>query len=142
LKTSKYFTSGYSESLSRTIIDILFLDRLECLQADGAFEHVNWLPEVPLKMMSQSLGKTISGRADWCLVHGNSKEEAETVLVVLYVYSPIIWIPMLRLQSCKGGKKGGISEVGASSANNVSSCRAGRQKETTQAEQMCVWRGD
>jgi hypothetical protein len=39
-------------------------------------------------------------------------------------------------------KKGEISEVGASPANNVSSCRTERQKETTQAEQMCVWRGD
>ncbi len=92
--------------------------------------------------MSESLGKTISGRADWCLAHENFKEEVETVLIVLYVYSPIIWISMLRLQSCKRGKEGEISEVGAFSGNNVSSRRTERQKETTQAEQICVWLGD
>lgn len=104
------------------MIFILVLDRLDCQQTDGALKRVNWLPEVTLKVWSESLQKTIAGRTNWCLAHGDSKEEVDISLIVLYVYFPIIRVPTYADPVCnrvKRNSKRRLNIVGASSADDI-----------------------
>ncbi|KAL1862214.1 hypothetical protein Plec18167_000999 [Paecilomyces lecythidis] len=80
---SKYVENAGSESISRTVIDIVFCDRLNHLDDQDADRHLNWFPEMPISVESASLGKTIHGKVDWCLSHGNNKSELDTTLIVL-----------------------------------------------------------
>ena len=86
IKSSKYFDSTNSESLCRTIVDVIFCDRLDILNNRKSELHLNWVPEVTLSTKSKPLQKTISGRADWVLGHGNPKSTLDSSLIVLYVF--------------------------------------------------------
>jgi hypothetical protein len=82
MQNSKYFKKSQSESMARSIIDILFCDRLDHLEDSNAKAHLNWLPEMPLKAVSLGTGTAIAGRADWVLAH-NPKSALDSTLVVL-----------------------------------------------------------
>ena len=77
-----------SEMFCRTIVDLIFLDRLRVLKDENARNHLNMVPEVPLFVERE--GVTISGKADWCLGHGNIKRGFESALIVMYVFPHLI----------------------------------------------------
>jgi len=81
---SPYFRRSESESVSRTVIDMLFCDRLNNLDDNNSDQKMNWYPEMALSTQSKT-GKTIRGRADWCLSHGTNRADMDTTLIVLYV---------------------------------------------------------
>lgn len=64
---------------------MIFCDRLNYLDDHNADRQLNWFPEMSISTRSNLLGKTIQGKVDWCLSHGNNKTEVDTTLVVLYV---------------------------------------------------------
>ncbi|KAL4962178.1 uncharacterized protein BDV14DRAFT_178838 [Aspergillus stella-maris] len=83
LQSSPYFQLADSESTSRTILDVLFCDRLKRLRDNEAEKHLNWFPEVSLSVQSKLHNLLIQGRADWCLAYWDSKAALQTALVVL-----------------------------------------------------------
>lgn len=87
LRSSPYFKRADSESTCRTMLDVIFCDRLKCLDDDGAEKHLNWFPEVSLSVKSKVNNFVIQGRADWCLAYGSSKAALQTALIVLSVSS-------------------------------------------------------
>ena len=84
LIVSPYFQRSSSETTSRTIIDVLFCDRLTQLDDDNAKNHLNWYPEVSMTARNHLDDQVIRGRADWCLAYG-PKTSLQTTLVVLFV---------------------------------------------------------
>lgn len=78
--------SGYvdiqeSETFCRTIMDLMFLDRLRALKDENATRYLKFVPEVSLSV--ERGGATITGRADWCLGHGNVRGGFESTLIIL-----------------------------------------------------------
>lgn len=84
LRNSHYVDMRASEVFCRAIVDLLLLDRLRILKDENATRRLKLVPEVPLLVKRE--GIHVSGRADWCLGHGNMKSEFESALVVLYVF--------------------------------------------------------
>ena len=84
--SSKYFDSTNFKSLCRTIVNVIFCDRLNILNYRKSELHLNWVPEVTLSTQSKRLQKTISGRADWILGHGNPTSTLDSSLIVLCVF--------------------------------------------------------
>lgn len=79
-----YYERPESESICRTVIGVILCDRLNYLDDRNADRQLNWFREMSISARSDSLGKTIQGKVDWCLFHGDKKAEADTTLVVLY----------------------------------------------------------
>ena len=81
------FAKYHPESLTRTIIDILFCDRLEALDDKQSNHRLSVVSEVSIRTTVQNeriYGQGyISGRADWTLGYGNSKAQLETVLAII-----------------------------------------------------------
>ncbi|KAL4870588.1 hypothetical protein BDV12DRAFT_165858 [Aspergillus spectabilis] len=88
LQSSPYFQLADSESTCRTILDVIFCDRLKCLDDINAERHLNWFPEVTLSVKSKLHNFLIQGRADWCLAYGSSKAALQTALIVLEAKKP------------------------------------------------------
>ena len=86
ISSSKYFNLTNSESLCRTIVDVMFCDRLNILNNRKSELHLNWVPKVSLSTQSKQLQKIISGRADWVLGHRNPKSTLDSSLIVLCVF--------------------------------------------------------
>lgn len=87
LQSSPYFQLADSQSTCRTVLDVIFCDRLKYLHVNDAEKHLNWLPEVTLSVKSRLHNFLIQGRADWCLAYGSSKAAPQTALIVLSVSS-------------------------------------------------------
>ncbi|QKX57432.1 uncharacterized protein TRUGW13939_04544 [Talaromyces rugulosus] len=85
---SPYFRLANSETNCRTILDIIFCDRLEQLE-DSKSEHcLNWFPKMTLSVKSEPLNKLIQGRAGNCLAYGKQKSDLHTALIVLEAKNP------------------------------------------------------
>ncbi|KAK9243329.1 hypothetical protein V1506DRAFT_389813 [Lipomyces tetrasporus] len=83
IKSSPYFQLTDSETTCRTILDVMFCDRLKRLNDHDSERCLNWLPEVTLSVRSELHNSVIQGRADWCLAYGNSKAALQTALIGL-----------------------------------------------------------
>ncbi|OCL00585.1 uncharacterized protein K441DRAFT_533611 [Cenococcum geophilum 1.58] len=83
IKSSKYFKSTNYESLCRTILNIIFCDRLNILNNRKSELYLNSVFGVTLSTQSKRLHKTISGRADWVLGHGNLRSTLDPSLIVM-----------------------------------------------------------
>ncbi|EGC46683.1 predicted protein [Histoplasma capsulatum var. duboisii H88] len=70
-----------SETFCRTIMDLVFLDRLRVLKDENATRHLKFVPEVSLSV--ERGGATITGRADWCLGYGNARGGFESTLIIM-----------------------------------------------------------
>jgi len=72
--------------LSRTILDLILVDRLRHLEDKDAFRRLLLSAEVPLSVKIQDIdGKLglIKGRADWVLGYGKDKVNTGSILIVV-----------------------------------------------------------
>jgi len=85
LHTSKYVGTRYDESLARTVLDLLLVDRLHHLEDEDTFRQLRLSAEVPVSVPICVNGKheLVKGRADWALGYGNNKAETGSILVAV-----------------------------------------------------------
>ena len=86
LKTTGYINRTRNEDISRTILNLIILDRLNKLEDRESFKQLRLNAEVPLTVNgTDNRGQplTIRGRADWALGWGRTKPETESLLFVL-----------------------------------------------------------
>jgi hypothetical protein len=124
------------EAFCRTIVDLIFLDRLRALKDGDATMNLKLVPEVLLSMEREGL--TISGRADWCLGHGNVKDGSESALVILYVFARLIATDSL-IWLNKGSEKAWVRTARASPAHNLSCLGSADEKGEPQNEYLGIW---
>lgn len=85
LLESEYSRRFRPESITRTMFDILLCDRLELLDDAASGKRLRIVPEASMDFSntSDSMKKTISGRADWALGYMDDKDKLHEMLVVL-----------------------------------------------------------
>ena len=71
--------------MSRTILDLVLIDRLNQLQSEDAFERLIMSAEVPISVKVSEDGRPtlIRGRADWVLGWGLDKTNTGSILVAI-----------------------------------------------------------
>ncbi|KAL9120533.1 MAG: hypothetical protein Q9187_002908, partial [Circinaria calcarea] len=86
LKSSRYILARHDESLSRTILDLILVDRLNQLEDKDTYHHLLVSAEVPVSIKVKDIdgGDVIyNGRADWTIGYGKTKSETGSILVVV-----------------------------------------------------------
>ena len=74
------------ESFSRTVLDLIVVDRLRQLEDKDAFHRLQVSAEVPVSIRAQNIygdSEIIKGRADWVMGYGVDKGDTGSILNVL-----------------------------------------------------------
>lgn len=74
------------EALTRTILDLILVDRLNQLQDMNVFPRLPLSAEVPMSMTYvDERGKDVhlKGRADWALGYGTDRRNTESMLIIV-----------------------------------------------------------
>lgn len=81
---SPYIPDRTNESFSRTIIDLILLDRLNALRDETSHRKLLLGAEVTIAIQVMDNGKptVVQGRADWAIGYGNSTETTGNLLIV------------------------------------------------------------
>lgn len=91
LHTSRYIRTRCDEAISRTILDLILIDRLRNLEDQDAYHHLRLSAEVPVTVKVKDLygnDEVIRGRADWALGYGRNKTDTGSILVVAEAKGP------------------------------------------------------
>ncbi|KAK9237064.1 hypothetical protein V1525DRAFT_457031 [Lipomyces kononenkoae] len=83
IKSSPYFQLTDTETTCRTILDVVFCDRLKRRNDHESERCLNWLPEVTLSVKSKLHNSVIQGTVDRCLAYGNSNAALQAALIVM-----------------------------------------------------------
>jgi hypothetical protein len=86
LHTNKYVGTRYDESLARTVLDLILVDRLQHLDDEDTYRQLRLSAEVPVSLpICDDDGKheLVKGRADWALGYGNDKTTTGSILVAI-----------------------------------------------------------
>lgn len=84
LRSSPYIPDRTNESFSRTILDLIILDRLNALQDQTAHKRLLLGTEVNIAIEADDDGKPIiiRGRADWAIGYGSSTSNTGNLLII------------------------------------------------------------
>ena len=85
LQSNKYILDRTDENFSRTILDLILVDRLNNLQDKDAYHKLLLCAEVTLSIKAvDEFGKQaiVRGRADWALGYGSSKTHTGSLLII------------------------------------------------------------
>lgn len=76
-----------NESLSRTILDLILVDRLNQLKDEGAYNQLLLTAEVPMQVKIRGDvdcdDELVRGRADWVLGYGREKSNTGSILIIV-----------------------------------------------------------
>ncbi|MCJ1377783.1 hypothetical protein MMC17_000879 [Xylographa soralifera] len=91
-----YVSTRRDELFSRTVLDLIIIDRLNHLADRDAYNRLRVSAEVPVSIRIQNIygnDEVMKGRADWALSYGVSKNETGSILLVVeakpYDFAPI-----------------------------------------------------
>lgn len=88
IKSSDYIGLRFDEALSRTVLDLILIDRLRRLEDKDAYHQLLLSAEVPVAVRVKDIevdggDELIKGRADWVLGYGRDKASTGSILVVV-----------------------------------------------------------
>jgi hypothetical protein len=82
LQRSPYTQHRQIESLSRTMLDLIFFDRLERLQDQHTLFHLRLSSEISISANSCDTGRKIAGRVDWALNYETPNQSGSILIVI------------------------------------------------------------
>lgn len=85
IKSSPYIAVRADEAISRTIIDLIMIDRLRNLQDKDAYHQLHVSAEVAMSVRVQDQfgsHQIIKGRADWALGYGPKSDIATSLVII------------------------------------------------------------
>ena len=85
LKFSPFISQRIDEAISRTVLELILLDRLNGLESQDVFERLIMSAEVQINTKATEHGTPllIRGRADWVLGWGDTTANTGTLLVAI-----------------------------------------------------------
>ena len=86
LRSNKYILDRTDENFSRTILDLILVDRLNNLQDKDAYHKLLLSAEVSVSVkVDDEFGERtiVKGRADWALGYGSSKSHTGSLLIIV-----------------------------------------------------------